>query len=344
VYARQDYLSGIHNGEFSYHAFPGLAIIGQAAKITDEIGDPGWVKAHRRTRRAAANEKVAHAGSAVTADQGASEHAREGAGAAIAADRPHSLPGAVPRGRRTASPETSRLYAADWAAFETWCRQAGRLWLPADAATVADFLTDAAATISAGALGRRAAAIAARHRAGGHPPPTADAAVRAVLRGARRTATPRRPKPKAAATLIRMAARCPGDLAGMRDRALLLLAASGLGRAALVGLDIEQIRCTATAAEFFSAVSGAGAGGPPRIVIDRGANRAVCPVRALQDWLATSDTRYGPVFRKIDRWGVVAHQRLGTDAIRRILARRAPRRRARTRRKPRQPVPPAGGA
>jgi hypothetical protein len=294
------------------------------------------------------NDKGTHAGGAVTADQTAAVADPAPAGAAITsapvmAERPDTLPGAAPR-RRLVSPETRRLYAADWAAFEDWCRQAGRLWLPADAATVAAFLTDAAATLGAGALGRRAAAIAARHRAGGHPPPTTDPAVRAVLRGARRTAAPRRPKPKPAATLIRMAARCPGDLAGMRDRALLLLAASGLGRAALVGLDVEQIRFTATAAEFFSAVSGAGAGGPPQIVIDRGANRAVCPVQALQDWLATSDTRYGPVFRKIDRWGALAHHRLGTDAIRRILARHERPHRARTRRKPRQAVPPAGGA
>ena len=265
------------------------------------------------------------------------------AGAPITANRPDTVPGAATR-PRAASPETRRLYAADWAAFEDWCRQAGRIWLPADAATVADFLTDAAATISAGALGRRAAAIAARHRAGGDPPPTTDPAVRAVLRGARRTATPRRPKPKAAAALIRMAARCPGDLAGMRDRALLLLAASGLGRAALVGLDVEHIRISATAAEFSPGVSGAGADGGSSVVIRRGANRSVCPVQAVQDWLATSDTLYGPVFRKIDRWGGIAHHRLGTDAIRRILARRERHRRAPARRKPRQRAQPAGGA
>jgi hypothetical protein len=29
------------------------------------------------------------------------------------------------------------------------------------------------------------------------------------------------------------------------------------------------------------------------------------------------------VFRKVDRWGNVEHRRLGTDAIRRILVRRA---------------------
>jgi hypothetical protein len=288
---------------------------------------------------------MANGTGAVTADSAANT------GAPITADWPHGLPAdppaapsracSVARGaarQRVTSPETRRLYAADWAAFEDWCRQAERVWLPADAAAVADFLTDAAATLSAGALGRRAAAIAAWHRASGHPAPTTDPAVRAVLRRARRTATPRRPKPKTAAALTRMAARCPGDLAGQRDRALLLLAATGLGRAILVRLDVEHIRFTATAADISPAAGG------PAVVIGRGANRSVCPVQALEDWLATSETSYGPVFRKIDRWGGIAHHRLGTDAIRRVLARRERHRRARTRRKPRRRAQPVSGA
>ena len=58
-----------------------------------------------------------------------------------------------------------------------------------------------------------------------------------------------------------------------------------------------------------------------------GPMRRICAVSTLEDWLRASDTRFGPVFRKIDRWGNVEHRRLGTDAIRRILARRTPRRR-----------------
>jgi hypothetical protein len=40
---------------------------------------------------------------------------------------------------------------------------------------------------------------------------------------------------------------------------------------------------------------------------------------------ATSATiwRYGPVFRKVDRWGNIEHTRLGGDAVRDILRRRA---------------------
>ena len=125
-----------------------------------------------------------------------------------------------------------------------------------------------------------------------------------------------------------MAVACPGDLAGRRDRAVLLLAAAGLGRAALVGLDVEHLRVGASGLEL----AGGGDGDTLRgRAIPRGAALATCPVHALEDWLRASGTGFGPVFRKVDRWGNVEHRRLGTDAIRRILARRGRRRRARTR-------------
>ena len=228
--------------------------------------------------------------------------------------------------RRTVSPETQRLYALDWAVFEAWCTEQGQGALPADPATVAAFLAAGGQSLSAGALGRRAAAIGDRHRQRGLGSPVKDPAVKAVLRDARRTATPRRVPSQRPSTLISMAARCPRDLAGLRDRALLLLAAQGLSRAALVGLDVEHLRFTATTVELaVGAGSESGRGQQPSIV-RRGTSLAVCPVQALRDWLESSATRFGPVFRKIDRWGSIEHHRLGTDAIRRILAHRALRR------------------
>jgi site-specific recombinase XerD len=243
------------------------------------------------------------------------------------------IAGAGPAAARPA-PETARLYAADWKGFTTWCEGRGLAALPAAPATVAAFLTEAAATRGAGALGRRAAAIADRHRRAGYPSPAGDPAVTAILRAARRTATPRRAPPPRPATLARLAAACPSDLAGLRDRALLLLASAGLGRAALVGLDVEHLRLTAAGAELAIRDSGQaacmGEGGGLRH-IPRAAAARPCPVRALEDWLDRSATRFGPVFRKIDRWGNVEHRRLGSDAIRRVLARRTTKRRHRAR-------------
>jgi len=64
--------------------------------------------------------------------------------------------------------------------------------------------------------------------------------VKADLRDARRRERgPSRPAPRSA-QLVRMAIACPGDLAGQRDRALLLLMAAGLRRLALVGLDVYR--------------------------------------------------------------------------------------------------------
>jgi site-specific recombinase XerC len=116
-----------------------------------------------------------------------------------------------------------------------------------------------------------------------------------------------------------MATACPGDLAGRRDRALLLLAAAGLGRAALVGLDVEQVYFKEAGVDLILH----GKPGDRTVTVQRVASLGACPVRALKDWIDATDSRFGPVFRKVDRWGNVEHRRLGTDAIRRILARRA---------------------
>src|SRR5271166_5420919 len=132
----------------------------------------------------------------------------------VTADAEAATANPTPPADQPASPETLRLYAADWAAFEDWCRGRALATLPADPATVAAFLTAGAETLGAGALGRRAAAIAAKHRQVGLASPAADPTVTAFLHAARRSATPRRPPPEQPAALIRMAARCPRDLAG----------------------------------------------------------------------------------------------------------------------------------
>ena len=120
-----------------------------------------------------------------------------------------------------------------------------------------------------------------------------------------------------------MAGACPGDLSGLRDHALLLLAAQGLGRAALVGLDVEDIGFDHQGV-ILQIVAADGT--TQSVTLPRAAERRLCPARVLEDWLRSSETRFGPVFRKIDRWGNLEHQRLGTDALHRILVRRSLRR------------------
>jgi site-specific recombinase XerC len=231
--------------------------------------------------------------------------------------------GLDPRSARPESPETWRLYARDWTAFTTWCAATRQTPLPASAAAVAAFLTEAGPRHSAGTLARRVSAIAARHHQHGLVAPTRDQLVKTVLHAARRSATPRRKPPPAPAQLVRLAGACGGDLAGLRDRALLLLAASGLAATALVRLDAEHIRFTATAAELSVDPVGPGVGG---LTLRCEADRGRCPVQALRDWLQASDTQFGPVFRKIDRWGNIEYRRFDIAAVRQIVRRRSRRR------------------
>ena len=230
---------------------------------------------------------------------------------------------------------TTRLYAADWTGFVRWCRARDLPALPAAPATIAAYLAHGPARLSPGTLARRLSAIAARHREAGLALPRPDPAIRNVLRQARQAAAPRRKPAPPSAQLARMAAACPGDLAGRRDRALLLLAAAGLSRADLVGLDAENVRFTAAGMELALRARPDSDVPARTLAVSRGATLAACPVRALEDWLRSSDTQFGPVFRKVDRWGNLEHARLGTDAVRRVLARRTLRRAP--------PSPPASG-
>jgi integrase len=242
-----------------------------------------------------------------------------GAEAALAAARAYA--------RDALAPETRRAYAADWAHFSSWCREAGCAPLPAEPAAVAAYLASLAGLYSRSALERRLAAIGHAHRLRDHEWSAGHPAIRATLRGIHRTHR-RRGRQAAALTsaeLKRLVAACGGDLAGLRDRALLLLGFAGaLRRAELVAVDREHIRFTDAGLRLLLPSSktdqeGKGA----ELGIGRGRRRETCPVRALEAWLDASGCRFGPVFRKVDRWGNVEHRRLGGDAVRDVLLRRA---------------------
>ncbi|MGI4794651.1 MAG: hypothetical protein ACRYG8_11340 [Janthinobacterium lividum] len=221
--------------------------------------------------------------------------------------------------RAVQRPETVRVYAAEWIVFVAWCRAARRVSLPADGETLAAYLVDVAPGVGRGTVGRKRAAIRAMHRQHGLPLPALDSRMRAAIRGAaepKRRAGPSLSEARSSALWVRLAMQCPRDLAGLRDRALLLLAADGQATIEdLLGLEREQVRLTENGAELRLVRET-----PLGVTVPRGT--AACPVRAMEEWLQASETRFGPVFRKVDRWGNVEHARLGPDGLRRIIARR----------------------
>jgi site-specific recombinase XerD len=139
---------------------------------------------------------------------------------------------------------TTRVYRTGWAQFTAWCDEHGVRALPAGAETVALYVADLARSAKPATIDLRLAAISAAHRAAGHDSPTKEEPVRLVRRGVRRTlgTAQRQVRPVTVPELRAMVGGLDNDLAGCRDRALLLLGFAGaLRRSELVGLDVADI-------------------------------------------------------------------------------------------------------
>ena len=229
---------------------------------------------------------------------------------------------------------TRAAYQTAWAHFSTWCRANGTDpdALPLDPVLVAAYLAALAATHGASALRSRVAAIAYHHRRRGFLFVTTHPVIRETLGGIRRR-HPRPVRPAAALTspeIKQLLATCPGDLAGIRDRALLLVGFAGaFRRSELVGIDHHHLRFEATGVVIHIPRSKADQEGKgaevslPRMRDpDTGGPSATCPVAALETWLRRAKIRRGAVFRAITVHGTV-EARLTGAGVRHILLRRA---------------------
>ena len=173
-------------------------------------------------------------------------------------------------------------------------------------------------------LERRLAALSRAHAVTQQAWPAAHPAIRHTLRGIRR----RHGKPKLqAAALVtedvrRLVATCDRSLSGLRDRALLLLGyAAALRRSELVTIDLAHLSFGADGVKLLiPRAKGDPSGKGSSIGIARGG--ATCPVRALEDWLQAACLTRGPLFRGIDRRGVIGRRALHPDAVRQILGKR----------------------
>jgi site-specific recombinase XerD len=223
---------------------------------------------------------------------------------------------------------TRAAYASDWRDFAAWAALRGATALPAHAGMVAAYLSHLASTgRKASTIGRRAAAIAYRHKLAGYEPPTSQEGVRAVLRGIRRTLGAAREgkAPATADILTAMLALCPATLVGYRDRALLALGFAGaFRRSELVALEVAdlsevpdglrvRIRRSKTDQE------GEGA----EIAIPRGYR--LRPVEAVQTWLDSAGITEGPVFRPVAKGGRLQDAPLTPHSAAQIVKRYAER-------------------
>ena len=244
------------------------------------------------------------------------------------ADALRALSAAMDYAALALAPATLRAYRAAWRHFRGWCEAAGWIALPAAPETVGAYLAALAPTHATSTLVQRLAALSRAHLLAGLPWPSAHPAVRNTLRGIRRLHG--RPVVPAAALatdeLTRLVATCdPATLAGCRDRALLLVGYAGaLRRSELVAVAREHLQFTREGVRLLvPRAKGDQAGEGVSLGLPRGRSADTCPVRALEAWVERSDCRYGPVFRAVDRRGVVARRGLNPDSVRTILARHA---------------------
>lgn len=223
---------------------------------------------------------------------------------------------------------TLRAYRSDWRLFVEWCDLQGLASLPAAPATVALYLTaEAEAGRATSTLSRRLSSISQAHQAAKHDSPTHDLQVRTVWAGIRRAkgTAQKRVAPVVTEELRAMVDALPDTLAGLRDRALLLVGFVGaFRRSELVSIDAEDL--TPTAAGFVlnlqrSKTDQEGEG--EQKAIPYGSNPSTCPVRALQAWLEAAGIESGPVFRGVNRHGHVAAGRLSGRSVANIIKRHA---------------------
>lgn len=222
---------------------------------------------------------------------------------------------------------TRRAYRTDWQDFVAWTAWRELTSLPAEPATVALYLVALAedgkrpATIE-----RRRAAIAFAHKEQGQISPTHHALVDEVIAGIRRElgAVQQGKTPAVTEDIRAMVARLPGDLRGVRDRALLLLGFSGaFRRSELVALDVEDVREAAEGLLITIRRGKTDQEGRGRLVaIPFGQRGATCPVQAYRDWRHAAGINNGALFRGISPHGKLL-SRLSDKGVARTVKRAA---------------------
>ena len=232
---------------------------------------------------------------------------------------------------------TRRAYQADCAHFADWCDAMSRrggseiVALPADPRTVWLYLTELVADGNAAGyqpatLERRLSALKWQHETNGHPSPTTHIRVRELMAGIRRTYGRRveRVEPLTTDMVAKIVAVIGTDtVAALRDRALLLVGYAGaLRRSELAALTREQMRREGRGyvIELIGTKDDQNRHGRD-VAIPEYAGSPLCPVAAVDVWLAAAEITTGPVFRRVRRGGNVGDEALSAASVALIVKR-----------------------
>ncbi len=234
--------------------------------------------------------------------------------------------------RASKSENTLRTYRSDLHDFEAWCTDQVVAPLPATPQTVSLYISALAElNVKPSTIQRRLSAISQAHQLAGHTPsPTGDWLVRTTMQGIRRTlgTAPSQKTPVVTAELRRLLVTCPDDtLAGLRDRALLIVGfAGGSRRSELVALDVADLQESSDGVRITVRQSKTDQEGAGREVgIPHGQHPETCPARALRAWREAAGISEGAVFRGVNRHDQIQDGRLTDRAVALIVKRAAER-------------------
>lgn len=222
--------------------------------------------------------------------------------------------------RAALSDNSRRAYRSDLNHFLVWGGA-----IPASPEQVAQYLANYAGQHAIATLCRRLVSIRKAHTANNMASPTDSELVKSTMKGIRHThgSAQRQVAPAIKEDVLAMVEGLDG-IKGLRDRALLLIGFAGaFRRSELVSLtvaDIEQAKQGLVIQLRFSKTDQEGWGRKVAVPYARG---AVCPVRALQQWLEAAQISDGPIFRGVTRHGRITEQAISPQAVAMVVKERA---------------------
>jgi site-specific recombinase XerD len=219
--------------------------------------------------------------------------------------------------------QTLEAYAADWRHFIAWCDAHKRRSLPAAPETIICYLVENAESYRVATLDRRLASISYYHKQARHALPTKDPEVERTMRGIRRAKgmAPNGKAPLLTPQLRQAIEALPDTLIGKRDHALLVIGFAGaFRRSELVALTLEDVQTTNEGLIVTLRRSKTDQEGQTMVRgLPKGTSESTCPVRVLEQWVKAAKLTAGPIFRPINRYGIVGKRGLSGLAVPRII-------------------------
>lgn len=227
---------------------------------------------------------------------------------------------------------TKQTYHDALTQFHDYCTWKGHPTLPSTLAAIVDYITFLAeGGKSVAWIQVTLAAISYDHRMHKFDDPTNETGVKVIMRGIRRQRKTRanQKEPITRDVLASMLERLEetASLVHLRDRALLLVGYAGAFRQSeLCGLLVSDVQLRVD--EMIITLRKSKTDQEGRGIVKRlprlEATPSMCPVRAVERWIAAAKISGGPLFRKVDRHGHVSAKSMNPRSVAFIVKRSLP--------------------